>query len=433
MGTTDVRTQANIALVHGTFAREAAWTKPESMLAKQLLTVSNADVSLVAPEWSGRNRERDRWQAADSLKTQLAESNADLHVVMGHSHGGNIGAMALHDSAADDRSASTRALITLNTPFVIPVRRSWQVVFLFNLLLLIGMVSLVNGQIDRYFDGTIATLSLLFSIIAVGGAWFGMMFVVLGIKWVEGQTAEDMPWLERLTQRIETDHDTRVLCVATADDEALGWLQFLEMMLNLPFLVIHRVALPVVLVAIGIGHYFGSWSFSSGAINQYAWVVDIPNRRPPTDLESFLEFMERPEVVRSGDTLAADEWSRTIRSGNEQTLKAFIYGYSVVQYFLGFWAVWALVGLVGHFLIGGVAFGTGLGVSALFISMFVRMRISPVPIGFRQVELVEIDPEIKGRLRHGNAYNDPLVAKRIKAWLEDLVQEAQDSSRLAIG
>lgn len=108
-------------LVHGTFARGAKWTAPESPLCGALVSAAN-DLDLAAVieriRWSGRNRVRDRIEAARRIDCALRRIDRDVspHVVLvGHSHGGSAIAHFLRRREDVPRVSGCAFL---STPFV---------------------------------------------------------------------------------------------------------------------------------------------------------------------------------------------------------------------------------------------------------------------------------------------------------------------------
>lgn len=108
-----------ITLVHGTFARGAPWTGPDSALRRGWPAAPERPASFSVFEWSGGNSHRDRVAAADELADHLAslmnQHKAASHLVIAHSHGGNVALGALGQDKVKDK---VEALICLNTPFL---------------------------------------------------------------------------------------------------------------------------------------------------------------------------------------------------------------------------------------------------------------------------------------------------------------------------
>lgn len=105
--------------VHGTFARGAAWTKPDSKLCMSLRRDLGWRVKVVPVDWSGRNQVGARMEGAEILSAALRKGlrehpDAD-HFVIAHSHGGNVALSALADAS---RAQSVAGVLTLATPFL---------------------------------------------------------------------------------------------------------------------------------------------------------------------------------------------------------------------------------------------------------------------------------------------------------------------------
>ena len=113
-----------IFLIHGTFARGAAWTTQDSTFRTQLEKDLNAlnyhDVRFHVFEWNGRNTHKDRRQAAVCferiLRSSIRRDPSTRHFVVAHSHGGNIAIRALRRSR--HFSEMPVGVITLATPFL---------------------------------------------------------------------------------------------------------------------------------------------------------------------------------------------------------------------------------------------------------------------------------------------------------------------------
>src|SRR4051794_24930353 len=90
-----------IILVHGTFARGAEWTKPKSSFRLRLeQSFPCAEIKIY--EWSGANSHSHRLRAgqllAEMLKSSYKSNPEKKHILIGHSHGGNVILYATRDS-----------------------------------------------------------------------------------------------------------------------------------------------------------------------------------------------------------------------------------------------------------------------------------------------------------------------------------------------
>ncbi len=112
-----------ITLVHGTFAAGAPWTQPDSALRRGWPATPERPVRFSVFDWSGGNSHRDRVKAAGELAEHLSALTAEpaaAHLVIAHSHGGNVALAAL---GQEKLKGKVTALICLNTPFLHCARR----------------------------------------------------------------------------------------------------------------------------------------------------------------------------------------------------------------------------------------------------------------------------------------------------------------------
>lgn len=111
---------ASVFLVHGTFARNAAWTLPGSALRETVARAVDGPVAFHNILWSGRNSVTARRAACDALYEALTRSLNQHperpHFVIAHSHGGNIAMQALSRSFHMGQHCR---LICLSTPFLV--------------------------------------------------------------------------------------------------------------------------------------------------------------------------------------------------------------------------------------------------------------------------------------------------------------------------
>ncbi len=107
-----------VVLIHGTFAKGAAWTRPDSSFATALLDALGPTARLRVFEWSGGNSHAARLNAGRELSDFIKEcvvSKAGRFVLIAHSHGGNVALYALQDKLARDRVS---AVVCMGTPFL---------------------------------------------------------------------------------------------------------------------------------------------------------------------------------------------------------------------------------------------------------------------------------------------------------------------------
>ena len=105
-----------VTLVHGTWARRAAWVQPGSQFRQQLEARVPGLRRIEVFEWSGRNSDSARDDAATSLlehakQIRLNDAGA-RHYIIAHSHGGTVALMAFESEHEVD------GIACLSTPFV---------------------------------------------------------------------------------------------------------------------------------------------------------------------------------------------------------------------------------------------------------------------------------------------------------------------------
>ena len=109
-----------VTLVHGTWAPDADWTREKSPLRKLLQEQFGDDVHVNPFTWSGANDYGGRLAAGKELRQCLGELTNTYttakHVIVAHSHGGNVALYALND---EKTASKISGLVTLATPFLV--------------------------------------------------------------------------------------------------------------------------------------------------------------------------------------------------------------------------------------------------------------------------------------------------------------------------
>lgn len=176
-----------VHLVHGTFARNAAWTQAGSFLRERIEdSFPRAKLSFSQFSWTGANCHRQRLNAAIQfcrhLTGALEESPGASHFVIAHSHGGMVALQALGVEALAQRIAG---VVCLATPYlhcrprdlsfwigifsiVAPLLCSiaWSIFFAFILFLLAQIWSAVPlNDVARVVGILVAIVGFLFATI----------------------------------------------------------------------------------------------------------------------------------------------------------------------------------------------------------------------------------------------------------------------------
>src|ERR1041384_1360860 len=122
-----------VMLVHGTVPRlgplrlgsAPTWHKPNSSFSLALAEALGGETEFRSFDWSGRNSHRERLSAARRLANELSEYAASddsaEHVIVAHSHGGNVALYALREIPSE-RQMKFR-VVCLGTPFMHAVAR----------------------------------------------------------------------------------------------------------------------------------------------------------------------------------------------------------------------------------------------------------------------------------------------------------------------
>ena len=110
----------HVILIHGTFARGASWTMPDSPLQAVLIEATAGRAGVHRFDWSGKNSFAARLRATEELvafMNHIAESDLDARFhLLAHSHGGNV---ALHASRSDAVTARINSISCLGTPVLV--------------------------------------------------------------------------------------------------------------------------------------------------------------------------------------------------------------------------------------------------------------------------------------------------------------------------
>ncbi|ROP44139.1 triacylglycerol lipase [Streptomyces sp. PanSC9] len=253
-----------VTLVHGTFARKAAWTQMDSALSRAL---SAAGLQVSRFTWSGRNSFHARAHAARELADHLGRTAREhpgaRQWVVAHSHGGNV---ALHavERLRQQGQVSPVPVVTLATPFIHARTRASSGLFvgsavLFGVLLLIeaGLAIATGGH--SWFNR---------ALIAAGGV-FAVELALCIVGAVRHRDILGEGCGERLVDAIQAPvvSSRNLVAIRAVGDEAslglasgqlLGWLGSLVASLfgrsTLWLLIIIAVQLSALLTAIlGLG------------------------------------------------------------------------------------------------------------------------------------------------------------------------------------
>ena len=240
-----------VTLVHGTFARDAAWVRESSKLVAALRQSDLGPLSVRTFKWSGRNSHHARLDAGRALARHIVAigneyPDASQHIIA-HSHGGNIALYAMRDDRA---RAATRDIVLLATPLVVALPRDIAPsIKLFSYLIPLTLLSplftlvwipstlavtLLNQKAARNAELAgmdwilLGVAACLCGLVGIAGSWWVYRlwrrlrnFVALRVRDV--LLARQGEILERLA--LPDSLATPILNVSVVRDEAAAWLK----------------------------------------------------------------------------------------------------------------------------------------------------------------------------------------------------------------
>jgi pimeloyl-ACP methyl ester carboxylesterase len=342
-------------LLHGTWASHAAWTQPDSELVKSLQKEFGKPLPM---EWKGKNRDSDRRSAAEQVIAALQQQEG-RHVLIAHSHGGNV---ALYAAADHRLHGKIAGIICLNTPFISIIRRDYTTrLALLAMLAVVAPIMWAAGDLIKRVEGVLME-----------------GFVTLGAGILIALTLGSVIPLLRYFQRKGTViwnrlapthvHDIPVLCISAGDDEAQYSLSLLEHVANLPTILQHPFMMMVL--------FFGCVGMQIAGL-----------------LPEFTLFGFSSGLVYGG-----------------------------FMYVLAFFLVLQLIAIVFSFVAGRIALGLGFGYWPLLYNFFVRVSVTPTPLYYRLVDFIDfVIPAGKklSMLAHSRVYQDERAIQQVVLWIKN--------------
>src|ERR1700730_9046960 len=172
MGRSKEATMTYCVLIHGTFSLRR-WARDPNGSMRTAIAARIPTARFEPFEWSGWHSQSARNRAAKRLRVLLADlkrSHQNI-VVIGHSHGGNVGLQAIQDFGCP--SDDTFTLITLATPFLYArsaseTRNMRALIAGALVLIFLTSVSIVFTRMEFWALSTIATIAM--AVIAFAGA-----------------------------------------------------------------------------------------------------------------------------------------------------------------------------------------------------------------------------------------------------------------------
>jgi pimeloyl-ACP methyl ester carboxylesterase len=246
-----------VHLIHGTWANwrvfglpaKPRWFELGHKFRDQLETLSTSDVRVEDFRWGwGANMHGQRVKAAKRLAQKLRESDSeDRHILIGHSHGGNIALMAARYVRGSNNVLS---LMALSTPFIIFSESNYTANISKYIYLIFaaipGIVIALNFVPIALGDSLFNPFASIFAIMAA------VCFSVISTKVRNAEFQEyDISREIPLTGKI--DENVRLSIFRNIGDEASGVLHFfgpINFMLNSTIGKLSRISVFVCLISL---------------------------------------------------------------------------------------------------------------------------------------------------------------------------------------
>jgi hypothetical protein len=112
-------------IIHGTFAKQAIWYQPGGDFYEALKKILPDDAIIRPFAWSGKNRDEERYNAAHQLIMDITAHDRidDERYLIAHSHGCNVGMIAIQELAKRNINYKINSFFTLAPPIC---RSSYQ-------------------------------------------------------------------------------------------------------------------------------------------------------------------------------------------------------------------------------------------------------------------------------------------------------------------
>lgn len=366
-----------VTLLHGTFAKNAPWTHDDSLLSQNL---SKRGYQPSRIDWSAGNSYRQRSDAAQALQTHITNNPEYEHVVIAHSHGGNVAIRA-----ADGDDSIFKGIICLNTPFLNILGRH---IGIFNN---IGMISVIAASLIPLGIGLKSGfswwLALAYFGIVIGSALGSLLF--LPIKHFATQRIQGF--------RFKSLKKTPIYCLNTPDDEAYSGLAFFSSLQNVLFLAISS---PVLI------------NRAIGALIGMLLIFEVlPFVFVPWDLWTNDFYFTRELYTSLLDkTMADNPWAEVL-----------VLGKCMALYFISCFYYYALypLGVFLLLIIVSTAVTISQGTFSPLAGLFTRFLVTLVPLKSINTHFEEIAGD-NTNLRHSALYNDQYTIDKIMQWIDAL-------------
>lgn len=238
-------------LVHGTFARNAAWTKEDSILRLKLENhFGKENITFDAFQWPGNNqfmlRRRESKRLSNRIKKLLSKYNENL-ILLCHSHGGNIAVDAIKNNSTDNDRIN---IVLFNTPYIYFLQRDGgraissfllSILVFSSLLTIYSLIEAFDSGWDRLLQSSTSIALLFFS-----GIIFSIFLALFLFRKKIRSIGEG--WSKRAEKftRSSKIANARLLSINTAGDEVFNFFNLLETIAGLPYIFLNKKVLGII-------------------------------------------------------------------------------------------------------------------------------------------------------------------------------------------
>jgi hypothetical protein len=392
--------RVNITLIHGTFAKNAAWTAETSSFRESIVDGLQIEATFERLAWSGRNSLPDRILAAEELAAMLLrQHSADpdgLQIVIGHSHGGGILAYALtrHPELAAHVSG-----VFLATPFIdARARRDWVAIAR---LTAVGFLTLfvvaLTWAMFAYLSFFEASLFVVLA--PMLSAQLLAMFIAFSTVPVRFLTSRfDPNALAKTISNCQLPNGA-YLFVRTTGDEASSFLSVAQFS---AWLFSRLISFLTGLLPPRLQQIFeGAFAVGSGFFGGGVWLL-----------------LYRVFVDGLPANFNYDYWNSQPRPEKLDNLLILLVllGAALIVFFISIYfvlvSIFFLICWVGHRSFGRASFAT---------AMFIELVVEPIPIGSHTLIHASWVDTDRG-LSHSSPYQNPEAIALIREWIKKVVQ-----------
>jgi hypothetical protein len=388
-----------LILVHGTWSPDAPWIQQGSALREAIKQHCSDCEEPDLCIWSGGNTVTDRQKASDKLSKQIESSSDQKHILIAHSHGGNVALQALNGEINKKPTKdSVVGVICLNTPFLVLLRKDTQHLMEFVFISLIGCV-----------------VSLFWVIVLIGHdlhywpIWAISLAALLNLEkrlnvFKKIQSWGNKRWLF-YKDKFNTPQLGTIpfLCVNSGADEAFALLSIIDGVSNIPSILVTRYFIgPVIIEALAyllVLHkiaihtsLFGLRLFKLIENSPFGFVTSI---------------FKLPDLNSMGFEVSP-KWPIVSAVFEIMGLSGI---YSVVIVF----SITILAVALGA--LSRVAVGTW---REPLLPLFARQFVTLTPVTCEKVEFCQFDTSDDDAPVHSSLYNDPAVIAHIVGWINNI-------------